>query len=228
MEKWNPLHIQAITQSRLFRSVEEDVILQLLRQSVVSLRHFDRDDAVALEADPLTSLGIVLEGRVQAQHTYLSGANTPLATLSAGDTIGEAVIFSREARYPATIIALESTAILFLSKQTLAQMLRNSTLMTNFIAILSDRIVMLSGRIRTLSYRTLRQRVADELLRLSKGKANLTLPVSRREMSETMGVARPSLSREMATMKSEGLIDYAGRSVTILDRQRLLQCLAID
>lgn len=226
MEQFSAGQWAGIEGCRLFRGVSRATLTDMLTQARAVIRTYEREEIIALEGHELTGLGVLLTGRVQAQHTYQSGISSVLATLGPGDSIGEAVIFSQEPCYPATIVAVERSTVLFIPKRTLAGLLHNSTLMTNFIGILSDRIVLLSGRIRTLSYHTLRQRIADHLLTLSRGSDNtVDLRMSRREMAESMGVARPSLSRELSSMRDDGLLDFDKSIITIRDVKGLLACL---
>jgi len=48
----------------------------------------------------------------------------------------------------------------------------------------------------------------------------IKMPYSRKEMAEQLGVPRPSLSRELLNMKSEGIIDCDRNYITILDMDR--------
>jgi CRP-like cAMP-binding protein len=47
------------------------------------------------------------------------------------------------------------------------------------------------------------------------------MSVSRREMAEQFGIPRPSLSRELVSMKKDGLIDFDRQTITILDMEAL-------
>jgi CRP-like cAMP-binding protein len=47
------------------------------------------------------------------------------------------------------------------------------------------------------------------------------MPVSRREMAEQFGIPRPSLSRELISMKHDGLVDFDRKTITIQDMEAL-------
>lgn len=73
----------------------------------------------------------------------------------------------------------------------------------------------------------MRQKIADYILTEYKRQQNLyiELSVSRKEMAESLGVTRPSLSRELAAMKDESIIDYHKNTIKINNLQLLEDCL---
>jgi CRP-like cAMP-binding protein len=47
------------------------------------------------------------------------------------------------------------------------------------------------------------------------GKTTFTIPMKRYELAAYLNVSRPSLSREMSSMRRENLIDFNGSSIRI-------------
>src|SRR5699024_8461017 len=97
----------------------------------------------------------------------------------------------------------------------------------NFMTILSDRILMLNSKIKILSYETIRKKIANFLLDEYKKQNNNFLEFSygRKKMAEVLNVPRPSLSRELAKMRDEGIIDFDKNVIKIVDIKLLKRCL---
>jgi len=95
--------------------------------------------------------------------------------------------------------------------------------LTNFINILSSRAQFLSGKLRFLSFSSLRGKISQYLLDLARnqGSDQFVIPLSQTQLSELFGVARPSVGRVLVELNQEGLILSEGKQVTILDRERL-------
>lgn len=94
------------------------------------------------------------------------------------------------------------------------------------------RIQFLSERLRLTRFATLRQRIADWLVR--QAQSNLEgLPAqplkvlkahvepSFEKMADLMGVERPSLSRELSHMRDDGLIEIEGRMIYLKNYETL-------
>lgn len=204
----------------LFSGVESALLSQLLTGLKFSVREYAKDTLVANEEDSCTTLGIVLEGSVEAQKIYASGKILTLAKMGPGQMFGEVIVFTSTHRYPATIIAMEKSRILFIHRDEIVRLCSEYPLvLRNFMEFLSNRILMLNKRIRELSYVTIRQKIAGFLLEEYKRTHSKTivLTLSRESLALQMGIQRPSLSRELIKMREDGLIDFCKNRITILD-----------
>ncbi len=92
---------------------------------------------------------------------------------------------------------------------------------------LSERILLLNGKIKSLSYTTVRQKVAHYLLEEYRRQKStqITLTSARHELADFLAIPRPSLSRELIAMKNEGWIDFDRKTVTIHNVQALEKAL---
>nr|WP_243103954.1 helix-turn-helix domain-containing protein [Clostridium sp. JN-1] len=99
----------------------------------------------------------------------------------------------------------------------------NDQFLQNFLESLSDKTLILSGKIKTLPTKTIRRCIIEFLLCEYSIQKNTTifLRLSKKELAEKFGVRRPSLSRELNKMRSKGLIEYNAKSITIIDVEEL-------
>ncbi len=105
----------------------------------------------------------------------------------------------------------------------------NTLILNNFMELLSSKILNLNKKITELSLETLRQKLCFYLLQEYKKQKNLklTIPMSKKSLSEYFGVQRPSLSRELINMKNDKLINSDKNIIEILDLDRLQQYIDI-
>lgn len=89
-------------------------------------------------------------------------------------------------------------------------------------------IAGLLSRLENLTFRNMESRIASILLYFGshfgeneKGKIRINIPLTHKEMAEWIGVSRETISRKMKQMQKNDLIDYGGKSITILDWKRL-------
>ncbi|NLM46621.1 MAG: winged helix-turn-helix domain-containing protein [Firmicutes bacterium] len=68
------------------------------------------------------------------------------------------------------------------------------------------------------SRKTIREKIIDYLEHESRRQHSrqILLPCTKKELAEQIGVQRTSLSRELARMRADGLIEYNARSITLL------------
>jgi CRP-like cAMP-binding protein len=121
-----------------------------------------------------------------------------------------------------TVIAQEDCVLLFVPPEKITGTCSNvctshSTLIMNLLKILSNRTLMLNLKIEHLSARSIRGKISSYLLNIYSQQKQyiLDLPMKRHEMADYLNIPRPSLSREMALMRNDDLIDFNGAQVTL-------------
>lgn len=214
----------ALTKCILFKNLNETNINFLLRAVEYQLETYQKSQTLAIEGDPCDRIGVVISGKIELQNICPSGKIMTLTQLESGMVFGEAILFSGNHTYPITITAASKSEILFFKKKDVMHMLtHHPQVLENYLSLLSNRLFMLNGKVKTLSLETLRQKLCDFILKEYKKQKKLTLDIkmNRKEMSEHLSVQRPSLSREMINMQDEGLIEFDKHSITILDLESI-------
>lgn len=220
--------VEPLKRSNLFKALNTDEISGILNEIHYTVVEYKKNSVIAVEDDECASLGLILEGGVEMQKTYPSGKVVILNHMAAGNVFGEALIFSKVHRYPVTIMARESSKVMFITKENIIRLCsRHPLILQAFMEELSNKILMMNKKIKDLSFETIRQKLCDFLLQEYRRQKSLTIqvPLSRRKMADSMGVQRPSLSRELIKMKAEGLIDFRKDVIEIKDIDALEDCL---
>jgi CRP-like cAMP-binding protein len=209
---------QILSACALFTPLTQAELNEVNAGSRMYTRNYQRDQVVAFEDDPCSALGVVASGSIHIQRVFPSGKLVTLETFRAGDSFGEALVFSTSGRYPATLIAQEDAQVLFIPRDDIIQICaRYPAFLASFMRTLSERILLLNGKIKSLSYTTVRQKVAHYLLEEQRKQqsARVLLISARHELADFLGIPRPSLSRELIAMKEEGWIDFDRKTITI-------------
>ena len=96
-----------------------------------------------------------------------------------------------------------------------------------FLRDLSNKILTLNKSIERLSYNSIRQKISNYILdEYNKQNSHLiNINMTKQKLAETLGILRPSLSRELINMKDIGIIDYYKDTIKILDLDQLLKVL---
>lgn len=210
----------------LFKDIPIDEIRDILRKTRSTVKKYKSGQIVVFEGDECLSIGIVLAGRVNVQKAMESGTSTTIDSLGQGKSFGDPVLFSDFHHYPSTIVAGEDASVLFLSAQDVIGLCsRKPVILKNFVSLLSNKIFMLNRKIKMLSYPSIRQKIANHIFdEYAKQKTlSLVLSYDRNQLSELLGVPRPSLSRELSRMRDDGLISYRKNSLTILELDKIEQ-----
>jgi CRP/FNR family transcriptional regulator, cyclic AMP receptor protein len=172
-------------------------------------------------------LYVVASGHVRIFKSSSGGREQVLSIEGPGSSVAELPVFD-EGNYPASVVAIEGSTLLFLSKQDFQTLcLTHPQVALKVLRVVGARLRRLVGIIEELSFTTVRHRLASFLLRLAKeGKRTpqgieVMLPVSNQELAAQIGTVRELVSRNLSRLQSEGLINVNGRTVTLCNLKAL-------
>jgi len=185
----------------------------------IEVREFPNNYTFAIESEVSKSIGIVLEGRILIKCYTLKGSNFTLNSIEQGQIFGDILIFSNEHNtFQGSLITQGKTKIALIPNKIFKKFLFNDNdLLKNFLRLLSDKSYALNYKSRLLSQDSVRDKILFYLLhqkRIQKSSV-IKLNMTKEELANQLFVQRPSLSRELAKMKKDRLIDYDKYTITI-------------
>lgn len=217
-------NFRILRHTNLFKGFSQEEIEKTAVRIHFSFQEYAENQIIAQEEDECQKLGIVLSGSIHVQRNYAVSKSITIDTLQRFDTFGEAIMFSDAGHYPATLIAVEETLVAYLNREAVIQLCSESPqFMKNFLRQLSNKILMLNQKIKSISYPSIRQKIAHFILAeyTRQGKNPLDMKYSRKEMAEYLGIPRPSLSREMILMREDRILDFDRNFLTILSMEQI-------
>ena len=142
---------------------------------------------------------------------------------------GDMLMATDNGKSPVTVEALEEARVLFVPFESIMAAPGDfgNRLRINLLHELSARYWALNRKVRYLSERSLRGRIALFLLDAARDQGGLTftLPMTRESMASLLGVNRSALSRELSRMEKDGLLAVYRGSFRLLSREGLEDCL---
>ena len=88
----------------------------------------------------------------------------------------------------------------------------------NMLEILSEDNFKITRKLHIISTSSLRERIAIWLIDSMNENSVVELRMNREQLADFLGVARPSLSRELMRMQKDGLIEVSRKTIRICDR----------
>lgn len=204
----------------LFEDMKCEDLSNFLNMSNYTIKKYPKGNVVVIEGSKCEELGILLEGLLEVQTLYPSGKLLTFAQLRPVEIFGEAILFSKINKFPATIGAIKDSKIMFIKKEDLINCLTNChKFMENFLELLSNKLLILNKKVKMLSLESIRKKIGNFLIEeYNKQGSNIVkVSLSRKEMAEHMGIQRPSLSRELIKMRKEGIIEFDKKVIIIKD-----------
>jgi CRP/FNR family transcriptional regulator len=217
------IDLTAVLQKTALLSSLSQAELQSLAERTVR-KLFSAGEILFYEGEPCKALHIISRGRVRIFKTSAGGREQVLAENGPGEPVAELPVFDG-GPYPASAIALEETEIAFISRQHFqAYCMEHPEVSLKVLAFVGTRLRRLVGIIEELSFTTIRQRLVAVLVRLAKSEGKETargvevlLPGSHQELANQLGTVRELVSRNLARLQAEGLLEVDARQIVIKD-----------
>lgn len=221
--------LPVLSTCRLFKQVSQERLGQLLESAGARIENHHAGKTVRHQGDIYDSLIIVASGRLEARIDDSTGRGMTVEHFKAPAAVGTAVLISSEPRLPVTLLASEEATLITIDTNSVLELfVREPEILKAYLADAGDKVRFLAEKIRLLRFGTLRQRIAGHLIGLSNDQKteNLTWRYSREQMADLLGVARPSLSRELSLMIQDGLVKNLDRinvRISSSDLKRVLE-----
>lgn len=217
-------YIDTLNNTPLFKNFNEKDFELLFGNADYTISEYSKDSIVFNTNEECNKLNIILDGSIRIQKIDPFGRSLVITEFKSGDIVGEALLFGKRNTYPMTGISTVNTIILHIPKKTILYLCQNyDTFLIEFLRFLSGKSVTLSSKLDQISLKTIREKICEFILLKYKknNKMKVKLNMSKKEWADKLGVQRPSLSRELIKMKSEGLIDYDKHYIYIKNLEKI-------
>lgn len=208
----------------MFKNLTKKEILDLFKDSKYTIKNYNKEDIIALEGHSCNSIGLILDGGVDIKRFLPGDKIILMSSFSKGNLFGEVITFSDINIYPATVVSNSKTEVMFIDKYDFIDFCSNhKNILISFLNDITNKIVELNKTVKTISFVSIRQKIVSFLLdEYNLQNSNfIKMPKTKTKLAETLGVPRPSLSREFINMKNDNLIDYTNDYVKLLDIEKL-------
>ncbi len=215
---------ETIIQNPLFKGLTVADTELLFNHGLYQIKKYKVKDVVATQGEKCNHLMIVLTGTVQGQMVDHSGRLIVIEEISSPLAIATAFLYAEKNELPVSVVALKDCEILFLRRDLFSDILqKNKIVLHNYLTVICNRSKFLSEKINFLTFRTIKGKIADFLLKRSRQADSLTIVLdeTQQEMADVFGVTRPSLARTLKEMEDEGIIALERKKITLTDLPKL-------
>lgn len=218
MQKW----IQEVN-SPLFEGIQPQDRESVLGCIGYHIGIFRKGDIVAFEAENIKHIGILLSGAVDMIKEDIWGNRTLLMRMHKDEMFGETFACGEDNLSTVTFTVSEDAKILFMAFNrvmhscTMACQFHHR-LTENMVHIIAGKNRDLMRKVEVISRKTLREKILTYLSIQAQLQScrYFEIPLGRVELAEYLCADRSALTRELAKMKADGLIDYDKNCFRIL------------
>ena len=185
--------------------------------AAVTKKRYKRGESIVEEGKTTNAIYIILAGRARVLMGDNKGGEVILATLRAGDYVGEMSLIDGEA-HSATVATEVQTDVLVLGREDFLRCVgENAAVALSVMRGLVQRLRSADKKIGSLALMGVYGRVATVLLEMAVSGDNRDLlirdKVSRQDLAKMVGASREMVSRVMKEFEEQGFIETLDQGV---------------
>ena len=217
---------EALRRAGLFQGVDPDDIEALGSQ----FETFEAPRGATLfrEGEPGDSLYIVLAGKVKLGRHSSDGRENLVAIMGPSDQFGELSLLDPGPR-TSTAVAVTDVRLARLPKDALQKWVQDRPQIgMQLLRVIARRLRRTNTMLADLIFVDVPGRVAKQLLQLAQrfgsvdgGQLRVTHDLTQEELAQLVGASRETVNKALADFAQRGWLRLEGKSVVILDRERL-------
>ena len=197
-----------LLQFPLFSSCTEAMLQELLALPY-RRKEYKADEMVIRVGDTCDWLMLLAEGAVESRMGAQSGKEVVIERMQAPMILAPAFLFAKNNTIPVEVSMTTEGIVWYIHREAFFHfMTAHPEVLKRFLEILSDRSHFFSDKVRSFAVKSLRDRVLD-YIRQHSAITNVA------EAAEMLGVARPSLSRILADLQDEGVLERTEKGIVI-------------
>ena len=198
-------------------------------EHIFLIRSYRKNQVIFLEEETGTYMYIVLAGKLKITKSTPGGKENILAIHRPGDFFGEMALLDGKTS-PATVSAMEDCRIASISKTDFSNLLMtNGKVVNQIIQVLCARLRQVWAQIQALSYSSADARIRGGVMELARKHGVpdsrgiiIDLKITHQEMAEMVGTSRETVTRALARLRDQGILQFEGRRMILLEPKALL------
>ena len=197
-------------------------------RAVMREERLGRGQVIFREGDDGDRLYVIIDGKVKIFRTSPDGRENMLAVLGPGDMFGELSLFDPRPR-TASVATVTDATLLSMAHDDLRPWLSGRpAVATSLLQALAQRLRRTNEAMADLVFSDVPGRVAKVLLDFASRFGSptdegvrVTHDLTQEELAQLVGASRETVNKALSDFVSRGWIRLEGRTVTLLDLERL-------
>lgn len=186
--------------------------------------HFPKDTIIYKEGNNSNYIYLIISGLIKCHKLDEQGKQLTTALYKEDDLFGY-TSFTQNLAYQESATAIQKTELVGLSKKALTSVLnKNHKVTLELIELLTGDLAVVKDQLLQMAYSSVSKKTASTILKFAEKlnrKPEEQIKISRIDLASVAGIATETLIRTMSNFKKQGIIEIEGRTIRILDINRL-------
>lgn len=213
----------ALRSSQLFAGLRADDLDAVV--NLVTVHPLAKGEYLFHEGEPAAGFYLVQKGAINVHRVNAAGKEQVIHVFRAGETFAEAALATARG-YPADARAVEASQVLLIQKNGFVDLLkRQPEIALRLLASMSAHLRVVVGQLEDLTLKDVETRLANWLIKRCPaemvGPVTIELRGTKRTLAAELGTVSETLSRTLAKLRDQQLLEVKGNTFVVPSRERL-------
>ena len=181
------------------------------------VRYYSRNAVIALEGSECQYIGFIDEGNITISTISYQNKEEIINILGENQFFGNNLLFATTKIYLGSIITKSCCRIRFFNKENFLKLLENKEFLADYLKFISDESIKIKNQAKLLAHKNIKDRIMYYLREECRNENKNYVEIKSMTLfSSILSLPRPSVSREIKNMCSEGLIEYKNKKIFLI------------
>lgn len=207
----------------IFYNLKNEEIINILNFFNYSKEDFEKNNFIFEIGKPISKIGIILSGEINIIKEDFWGNRNILNKFKSGEIFGEVFALAKVSPNNILVETSQNSKILFLDLTNFSIDNENNSneilkFLSNIFKISLKKNILFTEKLEHITKKTIREKIISYLsTETLKNRSNsFFIKFDRQELADYLFVERSALSRELSSMKKDGLIEYNKNHFTLI------------
>ena len=216
-------YIDILGKCPIFLGMDSAEIEKALNSGRRQVKSFVKDSRLAYRGEDVSYLYILLHGSIHGVMMDPDGKYVKIEDIESPQPIATGFLYGKQHYFPVDVVANTDVKVLMIPRSDFGIIMTQfPAIQENFLNIISSRAQFLTSKIRLLSRKSIKAKLAQIIVEQDSQRAGrVEMTMSQQKVSELIGVARPSLARTFSEFVDDGIIEGSWKDFRIVQYQSL-------
>ena len=207
----------------IFYNLKNEEIINILNFFNYSKEDFEKNNFIFEIGKPISKIGIILSGEINIIKEDFWGNRNILNKFKSGEIFGEVFALAKVSPNNILVETSQNSKILFLNLTNFSIDNENNSneilkFLSNIFKISLKKNILFTEKLEHITKKTIREKIISYLSTeaLKNSSNSFFIKFDRQELADYLFVERSALSRELSSMKKDGLIEYNKNHFTLI------------
>lgn len=199
----------------LFKNIDEASKISILQRLETYVRTYEKNKIILSSVKDDDIICMLISGHIEIIKNDVKGNVTIVEDINEGEIFGAISANISSPEYE--IVTKENSEIIIMYLDNIIKYSDNQIFIKNLLNIFYKKIKEFNNRIEILTNKSIRDKLLAYFNIMSKNNNRIIyLPFSYSELADYLAINRSAMTREIKSLKEEGLIEVKGRKIKLL------------